>query len=132
MLLHNFKIWQGECRTFYRSYPRSLITSIIDFQNLAVHIIQFHVINDTTWCIRYLIQFDVKNDTSIKGSTFILAPTPEFCKCTFYTNLHICLFYTKVVRTEQMGIDLTRNPDYIRYMLFIFYYDYCFIQRYPR
>ena len=54
----------------------------------------------------------VINDTSIKGSTSILAPTPEFCKCTFYTNLHIGLFYTKVVRTEQLVVDLTRNRIY--------------------
>ena len=60
----------------------------------------------------------VINDTSIKGSTSILAPTPEFCKCTFYTNLHICLFYTKVVRTEQMPLAGFRNPDYIRNVIY--------------
>ena len=64
------------------------------------------------------ILYNVLNDTSIKGSTSILAPTPEFCKCTYYTNLHICLFYTKVVRTEQMPLAGFRNPDYIRNVIY--------------
>ena len=74
----------------------------------------------------------VINDTSIKGSTSILAPTPEFCKCTFYTNLHICLFYTKVVRTEQMPLAGFRNPDYIRNVIYTKPNDFHFTSKKSR
>ena len=64
--------WQGKCRTFYRSYPRSLSSIITDLPGNAMY--------KMLPCIKWYTDSEL----------YLHSSTRKFgCLCTFYTNCQI-------------------------------------------